>query len=278
MAMYQLPLGKSIKPVRALGFKDGNYHYGVSPTLREELDELKKHGFYSIDADCCALYIPKDFEVYNQAYDIVKEKDVHINAIHMPITNEWADLACQYEEDRKEIVKLFVKLIKELDARYSPTAYVFHPGGFGVNEQNYPEYTQRLIKSVNVLTEETAAKICIENMAGKHFLDTSDKMLDFLDHCKNAYTCVDVNHFYYEKPETAILKYGNRIGTVHISDYDFVKERHFLPKEGLIEWNKVLAALQTAGYQGVFTYELLDRYTIAQAKANYVELFDEFNK
>lgn len=276
--MYKPLLGKAINTVLPLGFKDGEYRYGLKPNLTEELQTLKKLGFYSVDVDCCRLFVPKDFAVYNEGYELINANALKLNAVHMPITNEWADLACQYEEDRKEIVKLFVKLIKELDAKYSPTAYVFHPGGFGVNEQNYPEYTQRLIKSVNVLTEETAAKICIENMAGKHFLDTSDKMLDFLGHCKNAYTCVDVNHFYYEKPETAILKYGNRIGTVHISDYDFVKERHFLPKEGLIEWNKVLAALQTAGYQGVFNYELLDRYTIAQTKTNYVELFDEFNK
>ena len=195
----------------------------------------------------------------------------------MPITNEWADLACQYEEDRKEIVKLFVKLIKKLD-RFNPSAYVFHPGGFGVTEDNLHEYTERLIKSVNVLTEETDKKICIENMAGKHFLDTSDKMLDFLSRCKNAYTCVDVNHFYYEKPEDAILKYGEKIGTIHISDYDFIKERHQLPTEGQIEWNKVLNALKTVNYNGVFHYEVLSKYSFKQIKSNYVKLFDEFNK
>jgi len=276
--MYRLPLGTSIKPVRPLGFKDGNYHYGISPALPEQLDKLKKLGFYSIDAECCSLYIPKDLTVYNQAYDLIKEQGVRLNAIHMPITNEWADLACQYEEDRKEIVKLFVQLIRHLDAVYAPTAYVFHPGGFGVNEHNYPEYTDRLIQSVNVLTEETAAKICVENMAGKHFLDTSEKMLAFLERCKKAYTCVDVNHFYYEKPETAIIKYGDRIGTVHISDYDFVKERHLLPKEGKIEWNKVLAALQEAGYQGVFTYEVSDCYSLEQIRENYGQVFDEYNK
>ena len=276
--MYQLRLGKSIAPVQALGFKDASYRYGVVENLNEELDTLKKLGFYSVDVDCSKLFVPQDFPIYNKAYDTIKEKGIHINAIHMPIVNEWADLACQYEEDRKEIVKLFVKLIKELDEKYSPTNYVFHPGGFGVNEDNYPEYTERLIKSVNVLTEETSAKICLENMAGRHFLDTSEKMLAFLDKCKNAYTCVDVNHFYFEKPEDAILKYGNRIGTIHISDYDFVRERHWLPKEGKIDWNKVLGALKAVNYQGVFNYELLDRYTAEQAKANYIELFDEFNK
>ena len=275
--MYKPLLGTTIQTVIPLGFRNEEYRYGINPALSQNLAKLKNLGFHSVDVDCCRLFVPKDFAVYNEGYERIQENQIKLNAIHMPITNEWADLACQYEEDRKEIVKMFVKLIKELD-KYNPSAYVFHPGGFGVNESNYPEYTKRLIESVNVLTEETDKKICIENMAGKYFLDTSEKMLNFLSHCKNAYTCVDVNHFYYEKPEDAILKYGNRIGTVHISDYDFVKERHLLPKEGKIDWNKVIGAFEKVGYQGVFNYEVLDRFTFEQIKANYDELFDEFNK
>ena len=276
--MYTPLLGATYAPIIALGFKDGEYRYGLRPTAKEDLLRLKNLGFYSVDVDCCRLFVPKDFEVYHQAYELILASGLKINAIHMPITNEWADLACQYEEDRKEIVKLFTKLIKQLDAKYDPSAYVFHPGGFGVNEDNQQEYTQRLIKSVNVLTEITDKKICIENMAGKFFLDTSDKMLDFLAQCPKAYTCVDVNHFYFETPQDAILKYGNKIGTVHISDYDFVRERHFLPKEGKIEWQKVLSALEKAGYQGVFNYEVLEKYSFEQIKANYEELFTEYNK
>ena len=276
--MFKPKLSTTIAPVNPLGFKDGAYRYGINPNFKNTLSLLEKLGFYSVDVDCTRLFVPQDFAIYNEGYELIKNSKLKLNAIHMPITNEWADLACQYEEDRKEIVKLFIKLMKELDQNYAPTAYVFHPGGFGVNEQNQAEYTQRLVKSVNALTQETNAKICIENMAGRYFLDTSDKMLDFLAQCPNAYTCVDVNHFYFETPQEAILKYGNKIGTIHISDYDFVRERHFLPKEGKIEWQKVIAALEKVGYKGVFHYEVLDRYTFEQIKQNYEELFAEYNK
>ncbi len=275
--MYKPLLGVSYAPVNPLGFKDGEYRYGLKPTIKEDLLTLKNLGFYSVDAECCRLFVPKDFEVYNQAYEYINESGLKLNAVHMPITNEWADLACQYEEDRKEIVKLFIKLIKRLD-KYNPSAYVFHPGGFGVNESNQTEYTERLIKSINALTEETDTKICVENMAGKYFLDTCDKMLAFLSRCPNAYTCVDVNHFYFESPQDAILKYGKKIGTVHISDYDFIRERHLLPKEGKIEWNKVISALEKAKYQGVFNYEVLEKYSFSQIKENYDELFQEYNR
>ena len=274
--MYKLPLGTAIDTVKPLGFKDGNYRYGIRQNLQDDLLTAKRLGFDSVDVNCVYLYVPSDLPVYNEGYELINSLSLKLNAIHMPFSNEWADLACQYEDDRKEIVKLFVKLIRELD-KYHPSAYVFHPCGFGVNESNYEEYTSRLIKSVNVLTEETDKKICIENMAGKYFLDTSDKMLDFLSHCKHAYTCVDVNHFYYEKPQDAILKYGDRIGTIHVSDYDFVKERHFLPKEGKNDWNAIIGALKRVNYKGVFNYEVLGKYTLEQIHSNYVELFDEFN-
>ena len=275
--MYKPLLGVSNSPIQALGFKDGEYRYGLRPDFDNELQSLKKLGFYSVGVDCCTLFLPKDFETYIPAFERIQASGLKLNAVHMPITNEWADLACQYEEDRKEIVKLFTKLIKQLDA-YNPSAYVFHPGGFGVNETNQEEYTERLVKSVNVLTQETNTKICIENMAGRHFLDTSDKMLAFLDKCKDAYTCVDVNHFYFEKPEDAILKYGNRIGMIHISDYDFERERHWLPKEGKIDWQKVISAFEKVGYQGTFNYEVLSRYSFEQIKQNYEQLFEEYNR
>ena len=275
--MYKLPLGISIDTVKPLGFKDGSYRYGIRQNLLNELKLAERLGFYSVDVNCLYLYAPSDFAVYNEGYEIIDSLSLKLNAIHMPFSLEWADLACRYEDDRKEIVKLFIKLIKELD-KYNPSAYVFHPGGFGVDESNYGEYTARLIKSVGAITEETDKKICIENMAGKFFLDTSDKMLDFLSHCKKAYTCVDVNHFYYEKPEDAILKYGDRTGALHISDYDFVKERHALPKEGKNDWNKIIGALQKVNYQGVFNYEVIDKYTLEQIRSNYDELFYEFNK
>ena len=275
--MYKLALGTSIAPVKPLGFKDGSYRYGVIENLNEQLKELKKLEFYSVDVDCCTLFVPSDLAIYNECYETILSHGLKINAIHMPISNEWADISCQYEEDRKEIVKLFSNLMKELD-KYNPSAFVFHPGGFGVNQDSLNEYTQRLIKSVNVLTEETDKKVCIENMAGRFFLDTSDQMLNLLSNCKKAYTCVDVNHFYFEKPEDAILKYGDRIGSIHISDYDFVKERHLLPKLGSIDWNKVIGALKTVGFNGVFNYEVSGKYPFELIKQNHAELFNEFNK
>jgi sugar phosphate isomerase/epimerase len=52
-----------------------------------------------------------------------------------------------------------------------------------------------------------------------------------------------------------------------------------MPKEGEINWNKVLKALETVGYCGVFNYEIKDSAErLFDIKQNYDLLFDEYNK
>ena len=56
-------------------------------------------------------------------------------------------------------------------------------------------------------------------------------------------------------------KKGSRIITTHISDHDYVDERHWLPGEGKIDWMRLLAAFEKIGYDGVYNMELhLPRY------------------
>jgi sugar phosphate isomerase/epimerase len=49
---------------------------------------------------------------------------------------------------------------------------------------------------------------------------------------------------------------GNKIIATHISDYDFVNERHWLPGEGKVDWQEVIAILTEIGYDGPWLYEM----------------------
>lgn len=40
-----------------------------------------------------------------------------------------------------------------------------------------------------------------------------------------------------------------------MSDYDRKNERHWLPGEGVIDWNELLSVLIDSGYKGPFIYE-----------------------
>ena len=49
---------------------------------------------------------------------------------------------------------------------------------------------------------------------------------------------------------------GKKIVTTHVSDYDFVDEKHWLPGEGKVDWQALVQALKDVGYNGPWLYEI----------------------
>lgn len=68
--------------------------------------------------------------------------------------------------------------------------------------------------------------------------------------------CFDTNHLMGEDNVHFMKTVGDKIITVHISDFDFVNERHWLPGEGKLDWPAILQAFEDIGYRGVWLYEL----------------------
>jgi len=48
---------------------------------------------------------------------------------------------------------------------------------------------------------------------------------------------------------------GPRLMTTHLSDYDGVDEKHWMPGRGIINWAQLMTALADIDYQGPFNYE-----------------------
>ena len=68
--------------------------------------------------------------------------------------------------------------------------------------------------------------------------------------------CFDTNHLLIGDNVEFVRALGEKIVTVHISDYDFSDERHWLPFEGKNDWDKIIGALCDVGYSGPFMYEV----------------------
>ena len=49
---------------------------------------------------------------------------------------------------------------------------------------------------------------------------------------------------------------GKKIVTVHISDYDFIDERHWIPGTGKIDWKELISLLKAIDYEGPFMNEV----------------------
>ena len=113
--------------------------------------------------------------------------------------------------------------------------------------------------SLNTLAEYAArfgGQICVEVLPRTCLGRNSDEILELISVNDKLRVCLDTNHLLKEDNADFIRKVGDKITTLHVSDYDFIDERHWLPGEGLIQWNSVLDALKEVGYKGVWMYEI----------------------
>lgn len=262
--MYKLKLGKSVRVF------DGDYY--------EVLEDLKAYGFESIDVDLCAcgfLNRIEEFEQLKERMNALLKTGLFFNGVHIPYGTEW-DISEADEEKRKEAVKNVLATIAFMDV-YKPNCYILHGSFEPIMDKERDAKLCSLIQSIKEIKNATKTPVGIENLPRTCLLNTSDEILYVAEQAGGMDVCLDVNHFLREKTENAIPKIGSMIVTTHISDHDYVNERHWLPKTGKIDWKKLLFSLEKSGYNGVFNYEVLGSITIADIKKNYDELFDSYN-
>lgn len=135
---------------------------------------------------------------------------------------------------------------------------VIHPSGEPYGED---ERAERLELAVSVIAKITDAAtsagvtLCLENLPRTCLCRTSDEMLYFLDRIPDLRVVFDTNHSLREDNVHYIRAVGSKIVTLHVSDYDFIDEKHWLPLEGKNDWPAILGALEEVGYAGRFLYE-----------------------
>ena len=98
--------------------------------------------------------------------------------------------------------------------------------------------------------------VCVENLPRSCLGNRADELLSIVAADSRLRVCFDVNHLLLESHAEFLKAAGPLIATLHISDYDFVNERHWLPGEGKIDWDALADGLDAIGYTDAFTYEL----------------------
>lgn len=136
--------------------------------------------------------------------------------------------------------------------------FVIHPSGEPIADAQRADRMRAAKQSLSELADvcETAgATLCVEDLP-RTCLGHSIADMQMLLEDPRLFCCFDTNHITVEKPQDVIRALGARIITLHVSDFDFVNERHWLPGEGKIDWSAVTAALRDIGYDGVWMYEI----------------------
>lgn len=137
--------------------------------------------------------------------------------------------------------------------------YIIHASGEPIDEadrRTRMECAKKYLSRLADYAEERGAVICVENLPRTCLGRDSSDILELLDSDKRLLACFDTNHLLAEDAIKFIRAVGKKILTLHVSDYDFIDERHWLPGEGLIDWQSILGALKEIGYSGPWLYEI----------------------
>ncbi len=283
--MYKLELTCTTPhAVNPTGLKNGKYTYKFDVEHYEStLIKMKNAGINKLEFVIPGvMYYEDSMKMLKTALKLVKKHKMTINSVHFPYLVYWLDFTCPWEKDREDIFNIAKKLFKIMD-KFNPKAYIFHPGGENtIKIEDREKYMGYLVDAINYLADFTTVPLCIENMVLGAMTNGLEQLKDYSDRCEKGYVIIDTNHFLKDKPEDAIKAIGkDKLKALHISDNDFIYERHWLPGKGANDWNKIIGALEEIGYDGAFNYEInMERwgYSYEELVENYENLFKAYNE
>ena len=178
-------------------------------------------------------------------------------SMHLPFEHQTANPAHPDAAVRAATFR-FDRELAEKAADIGVKVLVLHPSGEPIEEEERTESMKRskeFLSKLTDLADTLGLKVAVENLPrtclGRNAADMAELLED-----SRLYACFDTNHLLMDSHTDLINTVPGRILTLHVSDYDFINERHWLPGEGKIDWPKLIAALEKADYVGPWLYEV----------------------
>lgn len=188
---------------------------------------------------------------------VIQDHGLLLWSVHLPFGRLF-DIATPDEATRDRTIRLHTELLARA-GEWGATVAVIHASTEPIPDAERQEYLARSKEGLAGLAEVARAnevRLAVECLPRTCLANTSLELEWLLDGVEHAWVCYDANHLLQEIAEEFITRLGDRIITVHMSDYDGVDERHWLPGEGINHWPAIVAALARAGYGGPFLYEV----------------------
>ena len=238
------------------------YKVGLSscafPLNDESFKKLQQSGISAIEV-CMAADKYSSIN-YKELSELSKRYNVKLWSYHLPFMPfDYIDISSLDSEMRERTVALYTTMI-EGATDIGIDKFIVHPSGEPIPDSERPErlkYSMQTLDRLAEIADRHGAVIAVEDLPRSCLGNTADEILRLISANDKLRVCFDSNHLLKDTNLNFIKKLSDKIVTVHISDYDFVDEKHWLPGEGLVDWAKVLGALRQADYRGVWMYEIL---------------------
>ena len=184
---------------------------------------------------------------------------INIWSLHLPFApRELIDISAVEKEKRNKTTDYLSELIK-MGGSIGADKFVIHPSSEPITESERREKLKCAKESLSKLAdvaERFNAVICVEDLPRTCLGNSADEMKFLTEEDERLRICFDTNHITADKPENVIRELKNKIVTLHVSDFDFVDEKHWIPGDGEINWSEVVKALKDIKYNGVWMYEV----------------------
>ena len=228
----------------------------------ESLADLKANGIDAVEFSFSRDRYYNEFDFVNRAQeyaDRVKSAGLEWWSLHLPFSGK-LDITNMDDEMREEIVKINTEMILAAGKAGCKVA-VLHPSSEPISDDIRPQrlaYSRKNIIRLREACDQVGMKLAVENLPRTCLCNRSQEMIDLLRDT-GAGVVFDTNHSLVEENVAfmrALTDAGLEILSLHISDYDFVDERHRLPGDGINDWKGIMSVLEQVGYQGPLMYEV----------------------
>ena len=201
---------------------------------------------------------------------------VELRSIHLPF-GQRLDVS---REDiwAQQTVDVNLALIDAAHRAGVPLA-VIHPSSEPIKDEDRPKRLEISKRNLSYLAKRTAGygmKLCVEDLPRTCLGRTSDDINYLIADDPDLWCVFDTNHLLMQDNAEFVKAVGSKIVALHVSDYDFIDERHVIPFDGKNDWKGIIEALEQAGYPGDWTYELKRGWTPEQLVENKRKLEELF--
>ncbi|MBQ9756753.1 MAG: sugar phosphate isomerase/epimerase [Clostridia bacterium] len=246
---------------------------GITITIKDALAFLKKAGYEYVDFGF-GIYPNEmpDEEFYNEIASI----KAYLDEIGMKISQTHGRTGYP-KLTTQEIFERAVKEIKAtamLGCKYT----VIHPlrtpkSNYNGEEEKRKAENLEFFNNLKPYLQEYDVVECIENLFGNDLErnicapNTCSKPEEILYYLENLYSdrfgvCFDTGHMLLtgditgDTVDGALQKLGKYVKVLHVHDNDKVKDKHYPPFMGYIDWKKFYSTVKEIDYKGVVSMEI----------------------
>lgn len=252
----------------------------------QEFESFKKSGIDYIEIGSGVFRDKSDQECKVWVEDIRRKAEtagIQVWSIHLPFSRVY-DISTLNDSDRVNMISECTRIMN-LCAPLKPSKFVIHGSAEPIADSIRAQRIGNSVASLKLLSAEAQkvnGQLALECLPRTCLGNTADELLQIVNAVGNDLgVCFDSNHLLKEKPEEFVAKVGNKITTLHISDFDGLDEKHWLPGTGIINWTEVVSELVKSGYNGPFMFEASKHKpandgTVNPAKLTTTELYSSF--